>query len=128
MVDGRHVLDNIAGVPFRLHVKKASNRPPGIFLGRFEPEDETLPDRVREQFDRKANKLSKYHVSGKTTVLLIENDDIALMNEGRLRDAIQKAYPNDLPQGVDQVWYADTSIQNEIEFSNFTFDLERNRC
>ena len=125
LADGIHVLDNIAEAPFRLHVRKAGNRPPGIFVGRFEPEDETLPNRIREQFDRKANKLSKYHVPGKTTVLLVENDDIALMSEARLMEAIQKAYPNGLPQGVDEVWYADTSIQNEIEFTNLTPHLRK---
>jgi len=125
LAEGHHVFDNIPGIPFRLRVKKASNRRPGIFFGRFEPDDETLPDRIREQFDRKANKLAKYHVPGKTTVLLIENDDIALMNEGRMLDAIQKAYPNGPPQGVDQVWYADTSIPSKIEFRDFTPDLKQ---
>jgi hypothetical protein len=88
-------------------------------------EDETIPDRIREQFDRKANKLLQYHVPGRITVLLIENDDIALMNEGRLLEAIQKAYPNGLPKEVDQIWYANTSIPNKIEFSDFTCDLQR---
>jgi hypothetical protein len=123
LADGRHVLNNIPGIPFRLCVRKSSNRRPGIFFGRFEPDDETLPARIKEQFDKKANKLTKYHIPGKTTVLLIENDDIALMNEGKMLDAIQKAYPNGPPQVVDQIWYVDTSIPSEIEFRDFTHDL-----
>ncbi len=125
LADGRHVLDDIPDVPFRLHVRKGSTRPPKVILGRFEPEDETLPCRIREQFDKKANKLTKYHVSGMTTVLLIESADISLMNEEKMLEAIQKAYPNCLPQGVDQIWYVDTSIPINIEFRDFTLDLKQ---
>jgi hypothetical protein len=125
--DGRHVLDDIPGVPFRLHVTKAGDRRPGILFARFEPGDETLPNRLQEQFNRKAKKLAKYQGSSKITVLLVENDDIALMNEAKLLDAIRKAYPAGPPPGVDQIWYADTSIPSEMEFSDFTPDLRKER-
>lgn len=121
--DGRIILDNVNGVPFRLRVRKANDRRPGIFFARFEPKDNTLPDRIREQFDRKASKLKKYHGLDKTTILLIENDDIALMNEGKMLDSIQMAYPCGLPHGVDKIWYADTSIPNNIEFIDFTPEI-----
>lgn len=121
--DGRHVLDDIPGVPFRLHVKKASDRPPGVFFARFEPDDDTLSNRIRSQLDRKANKLKRYQGHLKKTVLLVENEDIALMNEGKMLDAIQEAYPGGRPHGVDQIWYADTSIPEAIEFKDFTPDL-----
>lgn len=100
--DGRHVLDNIPGVPFRLHVTKASDRPPGIFFARYEPGDDTFPDRIREQFDRKAKKLAKYHFLGMITVLLIENNDIALMNESKMQNAIRMAYPAGPPADGQQ--------------------------
>lgn len=121
IADGRQVLEGIQGVPFRLHVRKGSNRRPGIFFARFEPNDDTLPARIRKQFDRKAKKLKNYHDQDKTTVLLIENGDIALMNE--ILDAIQKAYPSSLPNDVDKIWYADTSIPNDIEFMDFTPEI-----
>jgi len=121
--DGRIVLENVHGVPFRLRVRKASDRRPGIFFARFEPKDDTLPARIRKQFDRKAKKLKKYHGSDKTTILLIENDDIALMNEGKMLDSIQMAYTSGLPHGVDKIWYADTSIPNDIEFMDFTPEI-----
>jgi hypothetical protein len=123
LADGRNVLDDIPGVPFRLHVRKASDRRPGVFFARFEPDDNTLPDRIREQFDRKAKKLGKYHGPGKTTVLLVEDDDIALMNEWKMLDAIRAAYPDGPPPAVDEIWYAETSIPSEIEFRDFTSDL-----
>lgn len=49
LADGRHVLDSIPGVSFRLHVTKANDRRPGVFFARWEPDDDTLPDRIREQ-------------------------------------------------------------------------------
>jgi len=116
LTDGRHVLNGVPGIPFRLHVTKASDRPPGVFFSRFVPPDETLVARVKTKCDEKAEKLLKYK-SDKTTVLLLESDDIALMSEIMIRDAIQKAYPEGPPTGVDQIWYADTSIPNELEFS-----------
>lgn len=57
-------------------------------------------------------------------MLLIENDDLALMNEFRMLEAIQEAYPEGLPDGVDEIWYADTSIPTEIEFYNFTKEIK----
>jgi len=121
--DGRSVLENIHAIPFRLRIRKASDRRPGIFFARFEPKDTTLPTRIRKQFDRKAKKLAKYHGADNTTVLLIENEDIALMNEGKMLDSILIAYPSGLPNGVDKIWYADTSIPNDIEFMDFTPEI-----
>ena len=46
------------------------------------------------------------------------------MNEFRMREAIQQAYPEALPEGVDEIWYADTSIPPEIEFYNLTKEIK----
>ena len=116
--DGRHVLYDIPGIPFRLHVTKASDRRPAVVFGRFAPSDDTLPNRIREQFTRKADKLAKYPTMVK--ILLVETDDIALMNEVEMLNAICQAFPDGLPSGIDQVWYVDTSIPSDIEFSDFT--------
>ena len=121
--EGLSVLEDVDGVPFRLRVRKASDRRPGIFFARFEPKDDTLPARIRKQFDRKAKKLKKYHGSDNTTILLIENEDIALMNEGKMLDSIQIAYLSGLPHGVDKIWYADTSIPDDIEFMDFSSEI-----
>jgi hypothetical protein len=120
LADGTHRVHNVAGVPFPLHVRKASDRPAGLLFARYEPVDDTLPSRIRIQFDRKAQKLSTYQSAGKTTVLLVENDDIALMNSQRMLEAIRQAYPTGLPVGVDELWYADTSIPDDIDFRDFT--------
>jgi hypothetical protein len=53
-------------------------------------------------------------------VLLIESEDIALMNDIKMLDAMRSAYPQGLPPGLNRVWYVDTSIPSEIEFRDFT--------
>jgi hypothetical protein len=110
---GRSIVENPPGMPFRLDVWKSSDRPPGVFFARYAPEDNTLAARVRAALDRKAAKLSRYHGLGMTAVLLVENDDIALMSTKKMIEAIRAA---GLPAGVDQVWYADTCIPRALEF------------
>ncbi len=123
--DGRYIIDDgmIRGVPFMLTVKKASDRPPGILFGRLEPGDNTLPVRIRKLLDNKAEKLAKYHPE-KTTILLVESNDMALMNQCILLVAIKTAYSGTIPGGVDQVWYADTTVpESEVVFMDFTREL-----
>ena len=91
-----------------------------IGFSRLDPEDDTLSVRIGKLLDKKATKLRKYHGSSGTTIILVENDDIALMNEAKMLDALREAYPDGLPQGVDQVWFADTSISDKPQFHDFT--------
>jgi hypothetical protein len=84
-----------------------------------------LPDRVREQLDRKAGKLSRYRDEGKITILLVESDDIALMDDSIMWESLRQAYPIGLPSKVDQIWFADTSIREEILFRDMTKAMAR---
>lgn len=123
--DGPHVLNNNPGIPFSIHVNKEATDSPGrLSFSRFDPNDNTLPCRIKKLFDRKAKKLAKYQGCGKTTILLIESYDSALMYESKLVTAIRDAYPNGLPSGVDTFWYApNTSIVAPIKFKDITADL-----
>ena len=94
-----------------------------IRFGRFAPNDNFLADRIKTQCDRKAKKLAKYQGAGKTTILLIESYDIALMHPSIMLQGIRNAYSNGLPPGVDKIWHADTSIPDYIRFTDFTSDL-----
>jgi len=123
LADGRHIFDNVPGIPFRLQVTKASDRPPRVFFTRYEPKDTSLPERISRQLDTKINKLAHYRECGFITVLLIESDDIALMNENKMFDAIRDAYPDGFPPSVGKIWYVDTSIPSEIEFRDFAEHL-----
>ena len=123
--DGNHILDSIRGVPFRLHIAKDSSRRPCLHFGRYNPgDDTTLSDRFRQLVVRKAKKLLKYKDTGKTKLLLVANDDLSLMDESKMLVAIREAFSVGLPNGVDQLWYADTSIPSEILFRDFTRYLE----
>lgn len=117
---GSHTIKNVPKIPFEFYAEKRSSSRTGLFFGRFAPNDGTLPDRLREQLDRKVKKLSPYKGKNKTTILLVESDDIALMNDGIMWDGLRSAYPDGLPQGLDQIWFADTSILEEILFTDMT--------
>ena len=116
---------DIPDIPFEFRAVKRSSDRTGLLFGRFAPNDKTLPGRLRKQLDRKANKLSQYKNKGKTTILLVESDDIALMDDSRIWDGLRQAYPDGLPCGIDQVWFADTSIRDEILFTQMTVGLTR---
>ena len=73
--------------------------------------------RIKKLLDRKAKKLAKY-AEDYMTVLLVENNDIALMNDQMMCEAIRGAYPEGLPKGVEQLWYADTAVT--CRFLDFT--------
>ena len=118
---GSYELDLPINPSLPVRVIKCEEGPRGVYFPRFEPPHErTLPERIKRVLDRKGAKLEKYQGPGATTILLVENDDIALMNDGKMLDAMRKAYPNGLPPGTDQLWFADTSIPTNPHFRNFT--------
>lgn len=126
LADGPHWINSVPDIPFPFHVIKGHDLPWRVHFGRFPPDNTDFPNRVKKLFDRKAKKLRKYQNLGKTTVLLVESNDIALMDiQGRkILNAIRKAYPIGLPIGVDRVWYVDTAdLPDWIIFKNFTSDL-----
>lgn len=104
--------------PIEIFGKKTPRGERGFF--RTAPCDKSLSPRIRQKLDEKASKLEPYHRQGKTTVLLVENEDIALMCDQTLLEAIRSAYPGQLPSGVDQVWFADTSITTSQRFCDFS--------
>jgi len=115
--DGNHVV-NHPQIPFLLHVTKLSQRRPTFLLGRLIPKDDCFAARIKTQLDRKAEKLARYHGS-KITILLVENDDIALTDTTLMLQVIREAYPGGPPTGVHQIWYADTSIPEDTTFTRF---------
>jgi len=120
LADGIHFIDGIKGIPFGFRVNKSSHRAPGLFFSRSAPEDDSLPERLRTQLERKAPKLMPYKQEGYTTILLVESEDIALMNEDLMLDGIRRAFAKCPPEGVDQLWYADTTIPEKLLFYDFT--------
>ena len=120
--DGNHevILPTSESAAFPIVMSIWKGPAPRAGFSRFAPEDDTLPARIRSILDRKAKKLGKYQGPSTTTILLVENDDIALMNEVKMLEAIQEAYPDGPPQGVDEIWFADTSVPDSPQFRDFT--------
>ena len=75
---------------------------------------------MRDHLSRKASKLKPYKAEGFRTILLLESDDIALMDESIMLDGIRRAFSQKLPDGVDEIWYADTSIPEDIQFHDLS--------
>ena len=108
--DGQHQINlltsQLIDPPVVMNVYKSEAGPTGF--SRFAPKTDGLSKRIKQLLDRKAKKLCKYQETH-TTVILFENNDIALMDEITLKAAFREAYPENLqPEGVAQVWFANT--------------------
>lgn len=113
-------IKDVPGIPFGFYCIKRNSPRTGLLFSRVAPNDQSFPDRLKAQMGPKIKKLLPYKALNKTTVLLIESDDIALMNEDIMWDGLKSAYSNGLPQGLDRIWFADTSIPKEVLFWDMT--------
>lgn len=125
LCDGSHLIESIPGVPFNFLARKSCTGKSGLFLSRFAPENFDFQCRLRHQLDRKVAKLSPYKNEGRTTILLVESDDIAFMDEGVMCDNLRKSYPEGLPSGIDRVWFVHTSIPEDVLFFEMTDALKK---
>src|SRR4051812_36519999 len=117
LADGQHRLV-IPGVPFPVDVWRYAPTTvgPRVFFGRYTPKDDSLAERIRAQVARKREKLAPYKDAGKTTVLLLENDDLAQMNHIKMTQTVRSALPDGRPDRIDQLWYVSTAYQPSLEF------------
>lgn len=128
--EGRRTV-GLPGVPFTFEAWKAVVGTPGVRFKRMSPPAGQLPAHLYEQVLRKTAKLKRYRAQGKRTILLLELYDIALMNVGRLVDQLRLAFPVGLPEDIEQLWYADTSVPDAPpDFHDLTdlFSLSTRRC
>ncbi|MBA3005658.1 MAG: hypothetical protein KJ900_03320 [Proteobacteria bacterium] len=125
LADGSHIISNIPGVPFEFHARKTHSGKTGLSLLRFAPILDDFPSRLRNHLDRKIKKLAPYKCKDKSTILLIESDCIAFMNEGIMWDSLSDAYPEGLPTGIDNVWFVHTSMPKDILFFNMNGAFKR---
>lgn len=107
----------IDGVPFPVIIGKRNDLPAGVYFSRLVDENsETLSASSASLIERKAQKLAPYQRQKKTTILLLESDDIAMMNHIKMHDAISEGFPRGWPGGIDQIWYANTSLWPAAHF------------
>ena len=124
--DGTHYIENVDKVPFIFKVEKSSDMSPGVYFCRTDPGDKTLVDRVKKQLTRKIEKLIPYKDKGKETILIVDSNDIALMCERKMKEAIFTAFADGFPEKIDQIWFADTSLPNRLNFTNITDNVKEN--
>jgi len=67
LLEGHQIINGVPNIPFRIDVRKLNRRRPGVIVGRFAPEDDSLACRIRKLFDAKVNKLIKYQKTRLTT-------------------------------------------------------------
>jgi hypothetical protein len=96
---------------------KESTRPARVILSRPAQDDETLPQRVGLQITRKMKKLRRYKAEGFTTVLILETQDIALMNQHKMLEAVREGLAGAIPEGLDQLWFTEA---RGVFFFDFT--------
>ncbi len=111
----------IPGVPFTLKISKSDDRPAGVYFKRtIQDTDETLGQTIGPVISKKSEKLAPHQDDGRTTVLVLESNDIALMNHVKVLEAIEVAFPDGWPSAVDQIWYADTTMWPSAKFFDLT--------
>jgi hypothetical protein len=116
-----HGWHDVPGLPFRVFISKMPSERTWVGIARFDVDDEArkLTGRAVALIRDKAGKLKQYADDGYTTVLLIENADIALMNPGIMCCTVHDALQSDRTIDIDEIWFADTSIPDAIEYYCF---------
>jgi hypothetical protein len=107
MPDGNRRIASVPGVPFAFDiVKGGSVNADGVFFSRWDPRDETLNRRLRDQVIGRHDKLSvlaRHRDRGKRTLLLLESGDVALMSDGAIAQAFLEVFPQ-WPSKLDELW------------------------
>jgi hypothetical protein len=85
-----------------------------LFVQRYAPNncEDLRQERIQITLDKKLPKLASWKARGATSVLVLENTDIALTNEGVVADALESNLDGraDKP---DEIWLVDTTDEDE---------------
>ncbi|MCD4693361.1 MAG: hypothetical protein K8R79_10640 [Calditrichales bacterium] len=104
------------GIPFEFEIKKEKSGRNKIAIGRDVPLDNTFVDRLSYILNEKSQKLQRYEKEDYKTVILVENSNIQLMSEDKIYNAVHSRNSKFSKNSVDEIWFADTSIENSFEF------------
>lgn len=108
----------IEGVPFSLIVSFEKSARPGVFPRRYISSRllSKLPRVLKTMLSKKAAQLAPYKLKGHRTILLLESSDIALMSPQKMATEFQKVFSTKFKSKIDEVWLADTTIPQELQF------------
>lgn len=106
------VTEQPAGVPFPVTLHRARLTGSKLRIFRFSPPDsENLRlERMRVALERKCPKLQAEKENGRTTVLVLESDDIALANRAVIGDAIAQAL-QERKDKPDYIFLVETEVE-----------------
>jgi hypothetical protein len=117
-------VERVPGMPFELHMTRSlfrdipSQANGRLFVSRFTPKagHELRTARLQRALDRKCPKLKRCKEEGATSILILENNDIALTNHILVGDTILPliAARSDVP---DEVFLVDTCVEEWTIFS-----------
>ena len=125
LTEGRSEIENVTGVPFGFAATKSlSSKFPGLYFMRYDPGRRITPEEVRGKLESKIQKLIRYHPIY-TTLLLIESNDIAFMNDDIMLELLLEALSGKLPEGIDELWFVHSDIPDNLLFENFTRSFKR---
>jgi hypothetical protein len=110
---------HVAGFDADFHVwKNRVPSRPGVMFKRWTPSHERgLVERLSNDVLRKACKLAAHKREDERSLLLVESDDIALMNEHEFLGALRTAFPAGIT-GVDAIWFCHTLTERQSNFMN----------
>lgn len=110
----------INGFPFELCLnreagwwmpEKAKGR---LLICRYAPKnyEELRKARIEITLNKKLPKLAKWKATGATSILVLENSDLALTNHCIVADTVEEKLVT-RPDKPDEVWFVDTTIEHE---------------
>jgi len=113
-----------SNLDFDIKVRKDKSDKKLIGFARPAPESLRLEERLREAIEAKTKKFKRNNYHKETKILLIENNDIALVSPVDFRLAWDTISGQGIKNYSDQIWYVDSSIESEFYFHPL-FSLER---
>jgi len=108
--------ENIEGIPFKFIAQKIEAGVNGVFFSRPVPEDNNLPERLKNLVLRKIDKLDPYKDQNMDTILLVESNDRALMNNGKFFQTVRESFSEGLPISLSELWFV-----HRIDIDNLYF-------
>lgn len=118
-----------SNLSFDIKVVKDKSDKKLIVFARPAPENLRLEERLKKAIETKTQKFQRNNYQDRTKILLIENNDIALVSSVDFRVAWDTVFRKGIKNYSDQIWYVDSSIPNELcffpLFSNEKLQLEK---
>lgn len=121
---GNYHISKCQTIPFDLNVTIGNHLPNGLFFTRSGKDYSVEQAHVRKKLNEKVSKLGPYSPQYRT-ILLVESDDLPQMNESLMTALVGCALDNQLPKGIDQIWYASTQVESSWRFERIDEQINR---